>query len=169
MTMSDDPRELNPYASPTTPPGAETIAASSALLRKLKTLRLLVVWLGVLWIGVGLAIVAFAAAMFFIPNADPLFILPISGAIGVVGAVWVFVGSATCCKQLTAIYAGLVFSYLHLCLCAYRFNICIALVLVSLIVHAHWVLGLAKELRQKGIPLTTRPQDIETRLPPQEQ
>lgn len=164
MTLPDDRREVNPYASPTTPPEPPAADVHYELRRELRAVRQLALWLGVIWIIIGGGMVAFAAAMFFIPNADPLQILPIAGTIGAVGLVWTTLGILTCCKNIAAMYLGLVLTYFHLAAAAVSFVICPVLILLAMLLHAHSVIYWAGVLRRKGVPLATRPQDIETRL-----
>jgi hypothetical protein len=74
--------------------------------------------------------------------------------------LWFVFGALVCAKQMWAVNAALVLSYLALIASLSRFQICGVVLLVVVILHAHRVLGWAKELAWAGIPLTMKPENL---------
>lgn len=164
--MNDSPKPAdgpNPYQAPAVDPrpmptGAASTAAAAALVKDFRTQ---IHALGAFWIfigGLALALVAFAASLVD-PGESPALFMAILGGLGL---VWLTLGVLTCCKQLWAVYVGLVLSYLSLIgnLVTLNFNICSLILLIAAIAQAHRVIGWAGQMTRMGIPLTTKPQNL---------
>lgn len=74
--------------------------------------------------------------------------------------LWLVAGIFTCFKYTAAVYLGLVLSYISAIGNLSHGNVCAILLLVLVIWQAHRVLGFAKKMRERGIPLTTRVDQI---------
>lgn len=164
--MNDSPKPAdapNPYQPPaidvgSLPTGA---AATPAAYKLVKDFRTQIHALGAFWIfigGLALALVAFAASLVDPGESPALFM----GILGGLGLVWLALGVLTCCKQIWAVYVGLVLSYLSLIgnLVTLNFNLCSLILLIAAIAQAHRVISWARQMTHMGIPLTTKPQSL---------
>jgi hypothetical protein len=159
---SDD---QNPYRPPV---ATEAIVppqrpADMRLLKTLRDFRSQIVALGAFWIIIGglcLGLgIALASGVVREREIDIVGII-LAG----IGAVWLGLGLLVCFKQLWALYVALVLSYLSLIGNVLNLNLCGIVLLIVVILQAHRVLGFAKELTSAGIPLTTKPKDLEIKL-----
>jgi hypothetical protein len=155
----------NPYQSPQIemPMFAPAPAANLRLHKTLKDFRSQILALGVAWIILaGLALAA--GVLIGVIGEQPDDATPIVMAVvGVVGLLWGGLGVCACLKQMWAVYTGLVLSYLSVAGNLLQMNLCPIVILVLIIVQAHRVIGFAKELQRAGVPLTTRPEDLDVR------
>lgn len=161
-----DPNFPNPYQPPQieTPMFAPAPAVNLRLHKALKDFRSQILALGVAWIilaglalGAGVLIGAFGELA---DEATPILL----AVVGVAGLLWGGLGICTCLKQMWAVYTGLVLSYLSVVGNLVQLNMCPVVILVIIIVQAHRVIGLSKELQQAGVPLTTRPEELNVRV-----
>jgi hypothetical protein len=72
-------------------------------------------------------------------------------------AVYLLLGIAACCKQIWAVYVGLVLTYLGLLGQLTQLNVCGLIITAVVLLQAHRVIGFAKKLKAAGIPLNTVP------------
>lgn len=166
--MSNQPSDFNPYASPTEAAGAvqQPVVSTYQMLKDVKQFRAEIHALGGLWMVFG-AIPLVLALVFAIDAVmagfalDPLLS---AGVFAAAGLPFFVCGVGTCCKQLWAVYAGLVLSYLMGVLCLPSCSLLLLMAFATGIFGGHRIISWASELRRKGIPLTTRPQDIQTPL-----
>ena len=166
--MSNLPPDLNPYASPAEADGLvkQPVVSTYRLLKDVKQFRSEIHTLGGLWIvlgtlplGLALILVAEAAVAGF--SLDPLLS---AGLFAALGLPFFLCGVFTCYKQMWAVYAGLALSYLLGALSLFGLNLCGVLVLAGGIFGGHRIISWSQEPRRKGIPLTTRPCDIQVPL-----
>ena len=163
------PAEPNPYQSPAViSPVAQPALESQGHYHKiLKDFRSQIVALGAFWIFIGavaagLGIIAggvLSAAREVNPESTIVLVILL-----VSGCIWIGLGVLVCLKQMWAVYVALVLSYLSVVSSLFRLQICAVLLLVFVILQAHRVLGWAKQLRAAGIPLTTRPEDLQVNV-----
>ncbi len=166
--MSQSPREpQNPYQSPAVAaPVIDPAHAGNLRLHKLlKDFRAQILALGAFWVFIGLVaiVIGVLAGNGSLARDDNAGMI-VMAIMGIVGLGWMLLGVMTCLKQTWAIYVALVLSYLSLISSLARFQICGIILLLVVILQAHRVLGWAKELRCAGIPLTTKPQDLEMKI-----
>lgn len=170
--MSQVPPDFNPYASPAYDPVKTPVVSTVDMVKLVKQYRQQMHSLGALWIIIGgLAVIL---GIVFVANdhgvaEDEIVHYVMVGIFLVMGSLWLGLGVLTCLKQMWAVYVGLVLSYLMVVNSLISFNLCGIVIIGAAIFQAHRVIGWAKELQRKGIPLSTRPQDIQTpvTLPPQ--
>jgi hypothetical protein len=74
-----------------------------------------------------------------------------------VGGLWFVSGLASAYKQIWGVYTGLVVTYLNLLNNLIGINICGLVISLVVIIQAHRVLNVSRELRNRGIPLTYKP------------
>jgi hypothetical protein len=156
----------NPYQSPQAVSGsiATPSGANLRLVKVLKDFRSQSLALGVVWILLsGLALGAGALLGRGLP-ADDAGSQIILILFGVFGLIWGDLGICTCLKQMWAVYAGLVLSYISVMGSLLSVNVCSLVLLAVIIIQAHRMIGFARELTRAGIPLTMRPQDLEIKL-----
>ena len=117
--------------------------------------------LGAFWIIIGALALGLAALAF---NGNKDVEARIAGEyevlviiLAVSGGLWLFLGIATCLKQMWAVYTALVLSYLSLISNAINLSICSLIILIVVILQAHRVIGWAGQMRAAGVPLTARP------------
>jgi len=166
-----DEQEINPYASPEFAPEKTTVVAPYELRKTVRAYRSQWHILGAQWIIMGIVALGLAAAVIFNTYDEGDLVAVLAPAIAIytfIGAAWFLLGISTCRKQLGAAHAGLIISYLVLLLGIVTFNLCLIVIVLAAIVQAHRVLSWAKYIQQQGLPLTIRPQDIETpiHIPP---
>lgn len=77
--------------------------------------------------------------------------------VAAVGLGWATLGVFTCLKQMWAVYAGLALSYVSLVGQVMNLNICSLILVLIVILQAHRVIGWARQMRDAGVPLDTRP------------
>lgn len=146
----------NPYQSPATETGVPPLAPQGAVeLVMVKKFRDQIHALGAVWLLIGGLMIAVGVASFlgaFDGAADDRFMGPV--LIGF-GAFWLTIGVFALLKQMWAVYVGLALSYLSLIGNLLRLSICGAILLLLVIIQAHRVIGWAKELWSRGVPLTT--------------
>jgi len=157
--MTTNPFGDNPYQSPAF--AAET--ASSAIsaedrgiLRKFQQQMLA---LGVLWILLGLFAIGLGVFLLF-PTSPSLSESARSVLIGIMlisGTLHLLIGVLTCCKQIIAVYVGLVLGYISLVGNLLNLNLCALAILAVILVQAHRVIGWARHLKRQGIALSTKP------------
>jgi hypothetical protein len=139
-------------------------SANLRLHKTLKDFRSQILALGVAWII--LAGLALAAGILIgvvgepADDATPILL----AIVGVAGLLWGGLGICACLKQMWAVYVGLVLSYISVAGNLLQLNLCAIVILALIIVQAHRVIGFAKELQRAGVPLTTRPEDLEVQL-----
>jgi hypothetical protein len=152
----------NPYQSPATA-GPQIHAGNTAqvaLVKVLRDFRSQIVALGAFWIIIGA--IATGMGVYLTtqdaqnPNQKILMIV-----VAVMGGAWIALGALVCAKQIWALYIGLVLSYLSLVGNLVNLNICAIVLVAVVILQAHRVLGWVKQLRAAGIPLSTRPEDLQ--------
>jgi hypothetical protein len=149
----------NPYQSPAAP--TPTIQPSSEahqrLLKVLKDFRSQIIALGALFIILGA--IAAAAGVFILQSGKegPQIV---GGFVVAIALAWFLLGACICAKQIWALYSALVLCYLSVIGNVVNFNLCSLIILAIVILQSHRVLGWAKQLRQAGIPLTTRPEEL---------
>lgn len=140
--------------------------------------------LGGFWIFMGVLQALFAIGVY--ASRDPAAAARFGGmkevlmiVAAVFTAVYLLVGVLTCIKSLPAIYVGLVLTYLALA--GYLFSLVVVLtgappagalvcvliifaiwVLINtiVVVQGHRVIGWASRLREAGLPLTVRPEEV---------
>lgn len=170
--MSQVPPDFNPYASPTYDPVKTPVISTVDMVKLVKQYRQQMHSLGALWIIIGsLAVIAGIAFIGLGSQAaNDIDQYVAAGIFIFMGSLWLGLGIMTCLKQMWAVYVGLVLSYLMVINSLISFNLCGIVIVGAAIFQAHRVIGWAKELQRKGIPLWTRPQDIQTpvNLPPQQ-
>jgi hypothetical protein len=171
--MSNETPELNPYASPAIPDALvqQPVVSTYEMLKDVKRFRSEIHALGGLWIAVGvlpigmgiLALLETALASQFSSEN-----LVTAGMFLVIGCPFLVIGAFTCCKQMWAVYVGLIVSYVLAGLSLPFCNLLVALICLGGVFGGHRIISWSQELRRKGIPLTTRPRDIKTpiHLPP---
>jgi hypothetical protein len=139
------------------------------LHKTLKDFRSQILALGVAWIilaGLALAAAALAAGVLVgavgesADDTTPILL----AIVGVAGLIWGGLGVCACLKKMWAVYVGLVLSYISVAGNLLQLNLCAIVILALIIVQAHRVIGFAKELQRAGVPLTTRPEDLEVQL-----
>lgn len=134
------------------------------LMKVLRDFRTQIVALGVVWLllaGLVLGASAMLGGMLEGDDStDQIFLI----VMGVCGLIWGTLGIGACLKQMWAVYAGLVLSYLSAAGNLPSLNLCPIIILAVVIIQAHRVIGFARELQRAGIPLTARPQDLEIKL-----
>lgn len=170
--MSQVPPEFNPYASPAYDPVKSPVVSTVDMVKLVKQFRQQMHSLGALWIIIG-SLAVIAGTVFAVSArgaGDDIDQYLITGMFVVMGSIWLGLGIMTCLKQMWAVWVGLVLSYLMVLNSLLSLNLCGIVILGAAIFQAHRVIGWAKEMRLKSIPLTTRPQDIQTpvSLPPQQ-
>ena len=158
--MTTNPFSDNPYQSPAF--SAET--ASSAIsaedrgiLRKFQQQMLA---LGVLWILLGLFVLAVGIFLLVArPQlAEEFAVSPlVIGIMLVSGTLHFGIGVLTCCKQIVAVYVGLVLGYLSVISNLINLNLCALAILAVILIQAHRVIGWARHLKRQGIALSTKP------------
>lgn len=162
----------NPYQAPASanPLPGESLTANNVLqVKLLKDFRSQIHALGGFWIFIGLVasgLGVFAAATMVGGNADPTNMSVASVVLVGMGVIWLALGICTLFKQMWAVYVGLVLSYISLVGNILRFNLCGLVILGFVIVQAHRVIGWARNLRQAGIPLTARPEQLQVNFRP---
>lgn len=150
--------DFNPFAIPETNSFAEANVATEHR-ETLKSFRQQILALGVLWILFGVLLLAALGFLMSARNAA----LPgqfdgiLLGVIGGSSAVYLLLGIAACCKQIWAVYAGLVLTYLGLFGQLTNLNVCGLIITAVILLQAHRVIGFAKKLKAAGIPLNTVP------------
>lgn len=161
----------NPYAPPTSqssPFGGPVSSADPATFKLLQDFRSQMHALGGIWIFFGVVVVALciflslAASGAIGANKLPevlegVFIVLFAG----LSLLWFTVGVLTCQKIMPAVYVGLVLSYLSVIGNLLRFNICGLVIVGAIIVQAHRVISFATKLKALGIPLTTKPNELQ--------
>lgn len=168
---SDTPPSFNPYASPAVPAGVPPVLAGGQVVANrelLKRFRQQILALGVLWIifgvltlVIGCLLLASNQQLFARAGISPDDAMLTGGVLLLISVVWLITGIGSCVKQIWAVYVGLVLSYLGLVNSVLSLNICSGIIALLIIIQAHRVLKFAKQLRQLGIPLTTRPEAIQ--------
>jgi hypothetical protein len=169
---------VNPYASPSMASLADPgILADEELRKMVKNFRSQMHSLGGLWIFFSVIVLGLSALILGVtvnvmqdPNVRAVVML--SGIIYLfLGVVWGTVGVFTCLKHIWAVWVGLILCYLSLIGNIITFNPSKILALIiafailgAAIFQAHRVIGWAKQMRAKGIPLTARPDQIQTPL-----
>jgi hypothetical protein len=166
--MSNVPPDFNPYASPSFDPVKTLVVSTVDMARLVKQYRQQMHSLGALWIIIGSLLLILGGVVGFMPGNDNVDNFVMLGIFVVMGLIWLGLGVLTCLKQMWAVYVGLVLSYLMVVNNLINFNLCGLVIMGAAIFQAHRVIGWAKDLTRKGIPLSTRPQDIQTpvNLPP---
>lgn len=146
----DRPDAARTLGAPSKAPGQPPVDAAV-----IKTFRDQVVALGVVWIIFGVL----AAGLVLLIRGNPDLASMLGGAqtgllilIAVMGIVWFVLGVLTCLKQMVAVYVGLALSYLSLVGQVLNFNVIAAVILVLIILQAHRVIRLAKQLRPADVP-----------------
>jgi hypothetical protein len=159
----------NPYQAPLS--GEPTInfvpatAASLHLFKTLKQFRSQIAALGALWIFIGIAwLILGALANTWGAYEKPEAVYVIAAFLITIALTWIVLGVLACMKQLPAVYIALALSYLLLVASLAELQVCLIVLLIIAILQAHRVLGWAKELRRAGIPLTTKPQDLQVKI-----
>jgi len=168
-TPNDDSQ--NPYQAPASaaPPPGEPLTANNVLqVKLLKDFRSQIHALGGFWIFIGalagaVGIFLASAAVNDLEDVEGLVVL---GLILVMSLAWIGLGICTCLKQMWAVYVGLVLSYLSLIGNIINFRICGLVILGIVIVQAHRVISWAGHLKQAGIPLTARPEQLQVKFRP---
>jgi hypothetical protein len=165
----------NPYASPAPAPlsaGAPMTTPTVAMIKLVKDFRSQIHALGGFWIFIGglvavLMVVASGTLVGQAGEVDENARLIAMGIFFAIGGAWIALGVFTCLKQMWAVYVGLVLSYLSVIGNVINLNVCGLVILAAVIIQAHRVIGWSKQLRQAGIPLTTRPEQlrVEFRFP----
>lgn len=144
----------NPYQSPATETGAAPLAPQGAVdLVMVKKFRDQIHALGAVWLLIGGLMIAVGVASFLGASdgaADDRFMGPV--LIGF-GAFWLMIGVFALLKHMWAVYVGLVLSYLSLIGNLLRLSVCGVILLLLVIIQAHRVIGWAKELWSRGVPL----------------
>lgn len=150
--------DFNPFAVPETNSFADTDVAVEHHAT-LKNFRQQILALGVLWILFGVLLLAVLGFLLNAQNAalpmqftDVLLVV-----IGGSSAVYLLLGIAACCKQIWAVYAGLVLTYLGLLGQLSEVNVCGLIMTGVILLQAHRVIGFAKKLKAAGIPLNAVP------------
>ena len=173
--MSQVPPNFNPYASPVYDPVKSSVISTVDMVKLVKQFRQQMHSLGALWIIIGIlvALMGYAIEMHFREvREEGQNILEQHIMVGILvlaGVAWLGLGVITCLKQIWAVWVGLILSYLMALNSLLSLNICGLVIMGAAIFQAHRVIGWAKEMKRKGIPLATCPQDIQTpvNLPPQ--
>ena len=172
--MSQIPSDFNPYASPVYDPVKSPVVSTVDMVMLVKQFRQQMHSLGALWIIIGCLglVIGTVLALRELPDVgmEELFRPIMVGIFVLPGLIWLALGVLTCLKQIWAVWLGLVLSYLMVFISLLNFNLCGIVILGAAIFQAHRVIGWAKEMQRMGIPLSTRPQDIQTpvSLPPQQ-
>lgn len=150
--------DFNPFAIPETNSFAgENVAAEHR--ETLKNFRQQIMALGVLWILFGVLLLAAFGFLMNAQNAalpmqfDGVLLVVVGGS----SAVYLLLGLAACCKQIWAVYAGLVLTYVGLLGQLTQINVCGLIITAVILLQAHRVIGFARKLKAAGIPLSTVP------------
>ena len=85
--------------------------------------------------------------------------LILSAIIGL-GVVWIVLGVLTCLKQMWAVYAALVLSYLSALGNILQLAVIAIIIMVAVIAQAHRVIVWARQIYRAGVPLTAKPSDF---------
>lgn len=152
--MSFDP---NPYAPPQTDPqpGWKPSEIDYRLQRTIRDFRSQMLALGVAWILLG--VLAGGVGAYLLANGPFGNLEQILLAIVAVSALlWLTLGTFTCLKQMWAVYAGLVLSYISLVGNLLNLNVCAVIIVIAIIVQAHRVIGFASQIKAAGLPLDTK-------------
>ena len=157
--MSNNPFADNPYQSPAIVP-AHSVALDGGLatadVDKLRKFRQQMHALGGVWIFLGsvaLGLGIFLAVYTPIRDASDPFLM---GILLVSGILHLVLGVMTCCKQMWAVYVGIVLSYISVIGNLISLNLCALAILAAILVQAHRVAGWANDFKRRGIPLTTK-------------
>jgi hypothetical protein len=81
----------------------------------------------------------------------------VGGVTLLVGAIWFASGFASAYKQLWGVYVGLTVTYINLAGNLINTNVCGIIISIIVIIQAHRVLKISRELRNAGVPLTCKP------------
>lgn len=164
---------MNPYASPAIPDALvqQPVVSTYEMLKDVKRFRSEIHALGGVWIAVGAFPLGMGILALLEIALDSRFSfenLATAGMFLVIGCPFVIVGVFTCCKQMWAVYAGLIMAYVLAGLSLPFCNLFVALLSLGGVFGGHRIISWSQELRRKGIPLTTHPRDIKTpiHLPP---
>jgi hypothetical protein len=172
--MSQVPPDFNPYASPACASEKTPVLSTVDMVRVVKQYRQQMHSLGTLWIIIGCLGVVLGTVFAFrdlsqVGGMEEYYRPMIVSSFVMTGVVWFGLGILTCLKQMWAVWIGLILSYVMVLASLLNFNLCGIVVVGAAIFQAHRVIGWAKEMQRRGIPLSTRPQDIQTsvNVPPQ--
>jgi hypothetical protein len=150
MNPPDD--HANPYQSPAVEPSLPPLPLPGAGdLVMVKKFRDQIHALGALWLvigGVGTA----TGVVLLVPSGGQD-LLPGSVLIAM-GTLWLAVGLFSLSKQMWAVYTGMVLSYLMLASAVLQLSPCFAVFFVLVVIQCHRVVGWAKQMRARGVPLT---------------
>jgi hypothetical protein len=155
--MSNPFSEQNPYQSPAVvAPSSMPGQLDRDSLDKLKKFQQQIIALGGLWIILSLLALGLGGFLLANPAETPPgseFLVPI---LLVSGVLHLTIGVMSCLKQIWAVYVGLVISYISVIGNLISLNLCALVILAVVIVQAHRVIGWARELKARGIPLNTK-------------
>jgi hypothetical protein len=156
----------NPYQPPQMerPTFVPAAATNLRLIKVLKDFRTQIVALGAVWIIMALLAVGIGVMAGSVLDQDESTAQILLIVLGVSGLIWGTLGVFTCLKQMWAVYVGLVLSYLSVIGNLLNFNLCALIIVVVVIIQAHRVIGFARELARAGIPLDTKPQDLQVKF-----
>lgn len=132
-------------------------------VQKVKRFRREIHGLAGFWIFFGVLTGAVGIMLLIVDNnifrgrIDPDLHQFVGGVSLLVGALWFASGFASAYKQLWGVYVGLIVTYLNLAGHLVNLNVCGIIISIIVIVQAHRVLKLSRELRNAGIPLTYKP------------
>lgn len=157
--MTTNPFGDNPYQSPafTAEVASGGISAEDrGILRKFRQQMLA---LGVLWIllglfAIGLGVYVLSTIAPFMSESARYVLI---GITLVSGTLHLLIGVLTCCRQIAAVYVGLVLGYLSLVGNLLNLNLCALAILAVVLIQAHRVIGWARHLKRQGIALSTKP------------
>lgn len=171
--MTNESPEPNPYAAPAIPDPLvqQPVVSTYEMLKDVKRFRSEIHTLGGLWIAVGafpfgLGILALLETAFESKFSNESLVA--AGMFLMIGSPFVVIGFFTCCKQMWAVYVGLILAYVLVGLSLPFCNLFVALLSLGGVFGGHRIIHWSQELRRKGIPLTTQPRDIKTpiQIPP---
>jgi hypothetical protein len=166
-TNRDDP---NPYQSPAVDVLTSESAASElgSLSKVIAVFHSQIQILGFFWICC--SIVCFLLCI----SAAQLLDIHINGRpqyntqsllFGVAGVLWLLSGLMAYCKQIWAVYLGLMLTYLFFIANLLMLQMVVAACLLFAILLSHRILRWAGQLSKAGIPLTMRPNKSKFPLP----
>lgn len=165
---------INPYASPSMASLADPgIMANEEMRKMVKQFRSQMHSLGGLWIFFSIVVIGLGGLILSVTvnqmqDANVRAVVMITGIIYLVlGVAWGAIGVCTCLKQMWAVWVGLILCYLSVIgnLLTFNFSKILAFaILGAAILQGHRVIGWAKQMKAKGIPLTAKPDQIQTPL-----